>query len=247
MRDVPELSVIVPAYNEAARLPASLATLCAYLEREVPSFELIVVDDGSRDATAEIARTELRRLLADPERGEVIALPRNRGKGAAVRTGVLSARGEHVLFSDADLSTPIHEQERLRAALRDGADLAIGSRGLPDARITVSQGAMRQGAGRSFNRALKLMGLTDLSDTQCGFKAFTRNAALNLFGQSRIDGFLFDVEVLYLARREGMRVVEIPVEWCNDPDSRVRMVRDFPKIVSELIRIRFIAGRRRTF
>jgi dolichyl-phosphate beta-glucosyltransferase len=235
--DAPVLSLVVPAYEEAARLPRSLAAAVAYLERSGLDYEIVVVDDGSRDDTAQVARRTLAALGA--RRSQVIRLEPNRGKGAAVREGMLRANGERILFSDADLSTPIEEEARLRAELDAGADVAIGSRAVPGARITLSQGWLRQSAGRGVNRILRLLGLTDSMDTQCGFKMFRREAARALFSQARIDRFLFDVEVLFLARRWRLRVAEVPVEWRNDPDSRVHVLRDLPRVVRDVARIRF--------
>lgn len=226
--------MVIPCYDEAARLPATLERALGYLRRERPRFEILVVDDGSRDATAEVARA----FLARERCGEVIVLPRNRGKGAACRAGALVARGRHVLLCDADLSTPIEEERRLRAALDAGADLAIGTRAHPEARIVVRQAPGREGAGRLLNRLLRALGLTDLRDTQCGFKLFRLNAARALFERARIDGFLFDVELLRLARRSGLSLAEVPVEWRNDPDSRVRPLRHWPQVLRDMVRIR---------
>jgi dolichyl-phosphate beta-glucosyltransferase len=234
LAEAPDLSLVIPCYDEATRLPATLERAIAYLRRERPRFEILVVDDGSRDATAEVARG----LLERERCGAVIALPRNRGKGAACRAGALAARGRHVLLCDADLSTPIEEERRLRAALDAGADLAIGTRAHPQARIVVRQARGREGAGRLLNRLLRALGLTDLRDTQCGFKLFRREAARALFERARIDGFLFDVEILRLARRDGLSLAEVPVEWRNDPDSRVRPLRHWPQVLWDLLRIR---------
>ena len=230
----PELSVIVPAYNEAHRLPQSLEHILDYLKQAVPDHEVLVVNDGSQDDTAEVAGE----ILARHPRGSVLSLPENRGKGAACRAGVLAATGRRILITDADLSTPIEEERRLRQALDAGADVAIGSRAHPEARITRSQSPLRESIGRGFNLVLRLLGLTGFRDTQCGFKMFTSQAGHTLFSASRIDGFLFDVEVLFLAKRAGMRVVELPVEWRNDPDSRVHVLRDLPRVAFELLKIR---------
>ena len=232
--DRPLLSVVIPAYDEAERLPGTLKRVTAYLRAEVRSFEIVVVDDGSGDDTAERARA----CLADQPSSRVLSLPQNRGKGAACRRGVLAARGERILICDADLSTPIEEERRLRDPLLAGADVVIGSRAHPEARIAVRQPPLREAAGRGLNRIMRWLGLTELRDTQCGFKLFRREAAHALFAQSRIDGFLFDLEVLMLARRQGLRTVEVPVEWRNDPDSRVHVLRGLPGIAWQLLRIR---------
>jgi dolichyl-phosphate beta-glucosyltransferase len=231
--ETPELSVVVPAFDEAARLPGTLDRVIDYLRNEIADFEILVVDDGSRDETAHIAGE----ILSDVAGGSVMSLPHNRGKGAACRAGVRSARGRRILITDADLSTPIEEERVLRRALEEGADIAIGSRAHPEANITRRQSRLRESAGQGFNLLLRMLRLTDLSDTQCGFKMFSHEAA-RLFERARIDGFLFDVEILFLARRAGLNVVEIPVEWHNDPDSRVHLLRHLPEVLGDLLRIR---------
>jgi dolichyl-phosphate beta-glucosyltransferase len=232
--EAPELSLILPSYNEAGRLPRTLERVAAYFDTACPSAEIVVVDDGSSDETSRVARE----TLAGRAGVQVVTFPENRGKGAAVRAGVLAARGRRVLFSDADLSTPIQEEGRLREALDQGADIAIGSRAEPDSRVTLPQGTVRQSMGRTFNVLVRLLGLSSFRDTQCGFKMFTLEAARAIFPTARLDGFAFDVEVLYLAERSGFRVVAVPVEWLNDPVSRVRMVRDSLRMILELLRIR---------
>ena len=231
--DAPQLSVVIPAYNEAGRLPATLERIASYLRAEVRAFEILVVDDGSADDTAERARA----CLAGEPGGRVLSLPENRGKGAACRRGVLAARGDRILICDADLSTPIEEERRLRAPLCAGADVVIGSRAHPEARIEVRQARLREAAGRGLNRIMRWLGLTQFRDTQCGFKLFRREAAHTLFAESRIDGFLFDLEILMLAKRRDLAIVEVPVEWHNDPDSRVRVLRGLPSIAWQLLRI----------
>jgi dolichyl-phosphate beta-glucosyltransferase len=232
----PELSVVIPAYNEAERLPLTLERVCSYLDRAHPDHELIVVDDGSADGTTEAAR----KALAARSRSRVLTLPENRGKGAAVRAGMLAARGRRVLFSDADLSTPIEEEARLAEALARGADVAIGSRAHPASRITRAQGSVRESMGRTFNVLVRLIGLSRFRDTQCGFKMFTREAAQTVFSRARIDGFAFDVEVLLLAARARLRIEEVPVEWRNDPASRLHMIFDSARMLRELVRIRLL-------
>lgn len=234
----PELSLVIPAFNEQSRLPRTLERVRAYFDRELPNYEILVVDDGSADETARVARASL-----DGARGSVLSLPENRGKGAACRAGVLAARGLRILICDADLSTPISEERRLREVLDRGADAVIGSRGHPDAHVAVRQTGLRESAGRGLNLLLRALGLTRFYDTQCGFKMFTRDAGHALFEHCHVNGFLFDVEVLYLAGRWGLWVVELPVEWHNDPDSRVHMLRHLPSVLSELLQIRLRTGR----
>jgi dolichyl-phosphate beta-glucosyltransferase len=232
----PELSLVIPAYNEAQRLSETLDGICTHLEAAGRTFELIVVDDGSSDDTSATAS----RVLDARGAGQVVTLPKNCGKGAATRAGVLVARGRTVLFSDADFSAPIPEEEKLRKALEGGADVAIGTRADPASDITQRQSVLRETMGRIFNLLVRLLGLSRFHDTQCGFKMFTREAALAIFPVARVQGFAFDVEILYLAERAGFRVVEVPVEWKNDPTSRVRMFRDSTRMILETLRIRWL-------
>lgn len=208
-----DLSVVVPAFNEAERLPRTLARLTAYLKDWGRSYEILVVDDGSRDETVARAREH-------PGVG-VVANEGNRGKGYSVRRGMLLARGERRLMTDADLSTPIEELPRFLARMDEGGDVVIGSRAVPGARVEVHQTWPRENAGRLFNLFVRLLLLPGVRDTQCGFKLFTAAAAGVAFGESRLNGFSFDVEALYIAQRRGFLVVELPVTWRNDAASRV--------------------------
>jgi dolichyl-phosphate beta-glucosyltransferase len=225
----PWLSVVIPAYDEERRLPVTLRTVIAHLSVRGRPFEIVVADDGSRDDTAHIAS-------AAGAEARVLRLP-HRGKGAAVRAGVLAASGDLLLVTDADLSTPIAELDLLVAAL-DRCDVAIGSRNVAGARVTVPQRLDRRLMGRAFNLLVRVLLLPGLRDTQCGVKLFRREAALAVFQRCRSDGFAFDVEVLALARRLGYRVAEVPVEWRNSPDSRVRPLLDVPRMFLELLTIR---------
>jgi len=219
------ISVVIPAYNEADRLEATLQAVDIWLRQYGAQAEVIVVDDGSSDATGELAQ----RWQGGELPLRVLRHERNRGKGAAVRTGVLAARGELILVTDADLSTPIEEAAKL-LALIDGRDVVIGSRAAPGADLRVPQGWLRQLLGKSFNRILRIAGMTTYRDTQCGFKLWRSGAAHAVFSSSRIDGFAFDVEVLLLAQRGGYHLAEVGVEWRNSPQSRVRMVSDSVKM-----------------
>jgi dolichyl-phosphate beta-glucosyltransferase len=206
------LSVVIPAFNEAERLPRTLRRVGGFLREFGRSHEVLVVDDGSRDRTAETAREAGATVL----RGD-----RNRGKGHAVRRGMLEARGQRRLMTDADLSTPIEELPRFLEKLGEGYDVVIGSRALPGANVEVHQPWFRENMGRLYNLFVRAVALPGLRDTQCGFKLWTADAARAAFAGARIDGFSFDVEALYLARKRGYRIAEIPVTWRNDAASRV--------------------------
>jgi dolichyl-phosphate beta-glucosyltransferase len=231
----PDLSVVIPSFNEAGRLPATLARIREHLAARGRPHEIVVVDDGSTDATAEVARAA----------GGVVRVLRhqpNRGKGYATRRGMLAATGETRLMTDADLSTPIEDLASLEAALARGYDVAIGSRAVAGARIEVRQPAYREAMGRLFNLLVQALLLPGLSDTQCGFKLFTAEAAEAAFSVCRLDGFSFDVEALYAARRRGLRIAEVPVVWRNDAATRVSLGGGGAAFF-DLLRIRFRALR----
>ncbi len=227
-----ELSVVIPAKNEVNRLPATLEKVLRYLAGLEIEWEVIVVDNGSQDGTdrlvEEVASREPRVKLVKEARP---------GKGAALRTGMLQAEGEIVLFSDADLSCPIEEEKRLREALQKGYDVAIASRRLPESQVEKTLG--RRLASALFNGAVQLLALPGIKDSQCGFKAFRREAARRLFGAGRIDGWAFDVEILFLARRLGLRIVEAPVRWEQAEGSRVRAFRDGASMLLDVLRMRW--------
>jgi dolichyl-phosphate beta-glucosyltransferase len=237
--DLPVLSVIVPAYNEEQRLPATLVRMREYLDGREEPYELFVVDDGSSDSTLTTART----IAGDWPQMHVLTLAENTGKGAAVRLGMLAANGEHRIFSDADLSTPIEEMERLRERLHGQCAVAIASRALPGSQIDVHQPGRREVMGRTYNRMLQVAALKGLHDTQCGFKAFTAEAAIACFEPLRTLRFGFDAEVLLRARRLGWTVAEVPVRWEHKEDSRVSAVRDSVGTLYDLLRLRFIVRR----
>jgi len=237
-----DLSIVVPAYNEEHRLPKTLDCIVAYLETRPDRAEIVVVDDGSNDATAGVANSYRQRYpgLRLVTNGE------NRGKGFSVRHGMLEALGEIALFTDADLSTPIEEADKLLAALREqGFDAAIGSRAVDRSLIEVHQSAIREQAGIFFNRLVRRILGIEFSDTQCGFKAFRRERARIVFEQQRIERFGFDPEILFLAKRNGLRVAEVPVRWSHDSGTKVNVVADGIRMLFELVLIRWNALRGR--
>ncbi|PIQ95628.1 MAG: glycosyl transferase [Nitrospinae bacterium CG11_big_fil_rev_8_21_14_0_20_56_8] len=231
------LSVVIPAYNEEHRLQRTLPLLKDYLNRQDYSWEVVVVDDGSVDRTGEISGR-----FFNPGQVRVVRNERNRGKGFSVRRGVLEARGKFVLISDADFSSPIEEIEKLFLPLREGWDIAIGSRSLPNSNVVVHQAWYREGMGRCFNRMVQMLVLDGFIDTQCGFKCFFREKAAPIFSVMRVDGFSFDVEFLYLAKKRGLQVREVPVEWRHVEASRVRIWVDPINMFLDLLRIRWNDG-----
>jgi len=233
----PFLSIVVPAYNEENRLGPTLKRIKEYLASQEYTSEIIVVDNASRDRTIEVAR----------EAGvEVIEEPR-RGKGAAVRTGMLAARGEYVLFSDADLSTPIEEVEKLLDRVRGEADVAIASRGLPGSNLVKRQPWYREIVGRVGNLLVRMMAVRGIADTQCGFKLFPREIARRVFPAQRLTGAAFDVELLFIVQHNGWKIAEVPVTWIDSPDTRFSRVRDSLDALKDLFRIRanWLLGRYR--
>jgi len=227
------LSIVIPAYNEAERIGATLERIGAWLDEQGRAAEIVVVDDGSQDATCDVVREHAARdaRLRLAENGS------NRGKGYSVAHGVREARGEWVLFSDADLSTPIEELLKLETALGD-APIAIGSRALPDSDLKKRQPFYREMMGRTFNLLVQTLVFPGIQDTQCGIKLFRADVAKQLFEIRTLDGFAFDVEVLFLARREGYSVQEIPVVWINDEASRVDPIRHSLRMFGDIMRIR---------
>ena len=231
----PLLSVVVPAYNEAERLGASLTRMTAYFQAQPYDYEILIVDDGSTDATQDVAR---KFADADP-RVRLLSYAPNRGKGHAVRYGMLRATGQRVLFCDADLATPIEEVEKLSAALDAGADIAIGSRDVKGSELLKRQSPLRELGGRAFNQMVQVLAVPGIHDTQCGFKLFTQSASQRIFSLCQVDHFAFDVEMLYLAVKFlGLRVAEVPVRWAHQEGSKVRFFRDAIRMVKTLFRIR---------
>ena len=229
----PQYSIIIPAYNEDARIEGTLKKVTAFIAAQNWDAEIIVVNDGSNDGTVGIVE----RYAKDNPRMRLIANPGNRGKGYSVRNGMLQAAGEILLFSDADLSSPIEEAPKLFDAIAKGADVAIGSRWLQAKLQTQRQPLYRQLFGRIFNRLLRTMLALPFKDTQCGFKAFTRQAAQAIFPLQRIERWGFDPEVLFLARRFGFRIVEVPVEWAHREGTRFSPLSDGPKMLLEMLTV----------
>jgi len=230
-------SIIIPAYNEGARVGTTLEKVLAYVDKQAWNAEIIAVDDGSRDNTVEI----IRGYAEKNPRLRLLQNPRNRGKGYSVRNGMLHAQGELLLFSDADLSAPIEEADKLFGAIAGGADIAIGSRWLRRDLQTQRQPFYRQIFGRVFNLLLRItLGLT-YKDTQCGFKAFTRDAAEKIFPLQKIERWGFDPELLYLARKLKFKVAEVPVEWAHSEGTRISPLRDGTRMFVEMLKIRWNA------
>lgn len=236
----PDLSIVIPSYNEELRLPATLDSIAAYLPQLGTKTEILVVDDGSKDRTAEVAESFRPKLPLL----RVISNGVNRGKGFSVRHGMLEARGRHVLFTDADLSAPIEEAPKLLDALKS-YDVSIGSRALDRSLISVRESRFREFAGIVFNAIVRVVLRLPFVDTQCGFKAFRRERCRVIFEQQRIERFGFDPELLYLARHHGLHTVEMPVRWAHSPATKVSMLRDSVQMFVDVFTIRWNALRRR--
>jgi dolichyl-phosphate beta-glucosyltransferase len=239
MRPPPLLSIVIPAYNEEARLEATLRETVTYFRRSDTRIEVIVVDDGSRDATSALTQ----RLAAEFDEIRLIRLAANRGKGHAVRSGVVNAEGVYVLFADADGSTPIAEIDRLHAALTADIPIAIGSRAIAGEGVRVRARLHRRVIGRAFHALVSALTVSGIADTQCGFKLLRAEVAQDLFSRMRMDGFSFDVELLMMAQRRGYGVAEIPVNWTHRAGSRVNLVRDSLRMARDLFIIRAHAVR----
>ena len=232
----PELSIVIPSFNEELRLPGTLRAIANYIRASGRSTEVIVVDDGSRDQTAAVAALYTNQIPGL----HVIRNAENRGKGFSVRRGMLEAGGRIVLFTDADLSAPIEEADKLLASLTDH-DVAIGSRAVDRSLITIRQARFREFAGIVFNVIVRLALRLPFVDTQCGFKAFRREPCRVVFEQQRIERFGFDPELLYLARHHGLRAIEIPVRWAHSPATKVSMFRDSLQMFLDIFIIRWNA------
>ena len=234
------LSVVIPAYNEQRRLANTLERVRTYLDAQEYTYELIVVDDGSTDGTVGVAQA----FAGRHGNLRILRNGHNRGKGFSVRHGIEKAVGEYILFSDADLSTPIEDIERLfTMLLEEGYDIAIGSRSLEESDVRVHQPWYRELMGKIFNKIVRVFTLRGFVDTQCGFKLFRSGVAKEVFAKQRIERFSFDVEALYLARKRGYRIVEVPVTWYDSPRSRVSVVSDPVRMFVDVLMIRYYALR----
>jgi dolichyl-phosphate beta-glucosyltransferase len=228
------LSVVIPAYNEEKRLAETLHKIQDHLKGQNYSWEIILVDDGSTDGTLRVAEESFKGV----PNSKILTRANNLGKGCSVREGVLKARGQYILFSDADLSTPIEELDKCFSWIAEGYDIAIGSRGLRDSDVQIPQSLPRRTMGKIFNLIVQALVFKGIKDTQCGFKLFRREPALELFRHSRLRGFGFDVEILFSALQKRYKIKEIPVVWRNFPPSRVRLVSSSAKMLFEVLEIR---------
>ncbi|MBX7258718.1 MAG: glycosyltransferase family 2 protein [Candidatus Hydrogenedentes bacterium] len=224
-------SLVIPAYNEEQRIGETLAHIHEYVTAQAYDWEVIVVDDGSTDRTSDIVREDFPWVKLE-------TYSPNRGKGHAVRAGMRLARGAYRVFYDADASTPIEEVEKLWPQFKSGADIVIGSRAMPGSEVQSHQAWYRENMGRIFNVILRALGLTHFRDTQCGFKGFSAAACEIVFTRQTIEGFGFDVELLYIAAKHGMRVVQVPVRWRNSKKTTVNPITDSARMVAEAVSIR---------
>jgi len=234
------ISIIIAAFNEEKRIIPSLLKIKEYLNKQNIPYEIIVVDDGSTDNT----HTVVRDLIKDIPYLKVIHYAPNKGKGHALRTGVLASKGEIILLSDADLSTPIEELSKLLPLIYNHkCDIAIGSRALALSEIVKKQPWWRQSMGKFFNKLVKALVIEDFKDTQCGFKVFRGDMARNLFKEAQIDRFAYDVEILAIGKKKGCKIVEAPVRWINSPESKVNPVKDSLQMLGDLLKIRMTIGK----
>jgi len=229
------LSIIIPTYNEEKRLPGTLDFIQAFLRKQLYEAEIIISDDGSTDRTVQIAREKLKKTIH-----QVLVAPKNRGKGDAVKRGMLAANGKFLLMTDADLSTPIEEVRRFLKYLESGDQIVIGSRALEDSRVEIHQGFHRELMGRIYNKIARLFSFRGIEDSQCGFKCFRADVAKKLFSLQQIRGFSFDAEIIFLAQKKGYKIREEPVIWRNSAQSRVKLIKDPLTMFFDLLKIQWI-------
>lgn len=225
------LSIIIPAFNEVERIGKTIEKVVDYLNKKDFTWDIIVVDDGSTDGTLNLLKKYDKYV-------KYISQGKNKGKGAAIRRGMLESDSQFRIFTDADLSTPIYEIEKILPILNSGVDVCIGSRALDRKMVKEHQPFYREWMGRVFNGFVQMIVFRGISDTQCGFKGFTADAANKIFSNAKINGFSFDVEALYLARKYGLNIVQVPVEWYNDARSKVSPIKDSYNMFKELFKIR---------
>ncbi|MBI4017071.1 MAG: glycosyltransferase family 2 protein [Candidatus Aenigmarchaeota archaeon] len=229
---MPALSVIIPAYNEEQRLPSTIKEIKAYLDSKKYDYEIIVVDDGSNDNSVGVVKQ------LNLSKVKLLVHEINRGKGAAVKTGMLAGKGEYLLFTDADHSTPIEELEKFMQYIKQ-YDIIIGSRSIKGAKLEKRQPLYRMFIGKIFNKLVRLITVKGLIDTQCGFKLFTGKCARQIFAKQTLDRWSFDVEILYIARKYGYKILELPVRWVNRRESRVDPLKDSLRMLRDLFVIRW--------
>ena len=221
------LSIVIPIYNEEKRIAVTLEKIISYGESLPYRYELILVMDGCKDRSIEVSRSVLQQnaFRLKNSLSHILETIENYGKGFSVRSGFKLARGEYVLFSDADLSTPIEEVEKLLVHLKGGYDIAIGSRSMEGSEVVIRQNVLRQSMGKAFNLLVRMVMRMPFKDTQCGFKCFNRQAVEKIFPRLTVNGFTFDVEILWLAKKLGFRTKEVPIRWVNSPDSKVHVIK----------------------
>ncbi len=233
------ISFVIPAFNEEKRLVNSLKELSEFLKSYPEKTEVLLVDDGSTDSTIKVSEG----FKDEISNFKIISLEKNRGKGFAVKTGFENANGDIVLFTDADFSTPISETPKLLEKINEGADIAIGSRAINSAVIEKHQSQLRERLGRLANLLIQVLAVRGLKDTQCGFKAFKKTTTKSIFAEQKIYRYAFDIELLFLANRQGLKIAEVPIVWANSPDSKVNPLSDGFKILTDLLKIRIIHSR----
>lgn len=225
------LSIIIPAYNEEDRIQSTIEKIQNYLDKQNQDYEILVIDDGSKDNTVKLVKDNFANV-------QIVKQEVNQGKGAAVRRGMLEAKGDLRLFTDADLSTPIYEIDKMLEWQKKGYDVCIGSRAMQSELIKEHQPWYREFMGKTFNKIVQFLVVRGIKDTQCGFKMFTKKAAEDIFSRSKINGYAFDVEAVFLANSLKYKIKEIPVEWYNDERSKVNPVTDSIKMFLEILKIR---------